>query len=386
MPIAYTKTKDQILNQMLQSLQKNSGITAVHPGAIARAFAEAIAVEVGDLYQALKFSVDQTSLATAKGRALDLIGELYSVRRRNISTEAEQERSSYNIEFYISTPQSGDITIPKDTLIFNDVTSFSTQQYEYKLVQDVTIIAGTTRVFGRVIANFEGNDFTAAVATLTKHNFTAIDGTLVFCSNPKEVYSMMNMESDELFRLRISRSIKESSYGTNESLRLNALGIQGVRDVRVRESSYGLGSCDIIVVPESQRIDAGLVQSVLQTLSAKKPVGIKLNIRMADRIPVNVVANIVVPSGLSQQVLTAVETQAALFTKRYLNSMTIGSSLSFGDIESQIRSSSDFIKSVNILSISANGQEVPKGMFRINSDKEYMIAGSVSVFSVIISS
>lgn len=324
-------------------------------------------------------------MATAKGRALDLIGELYSVRRRTISTEAEQDRSSYNIEFYISTPQASDIVIPKDTLIFNDVTSFSTQQYEYKLVQDIVILAGTTRVFGRVVANFEGNDFTAAIATLTKHNFTALDGTLVFCSNPKEVYSMMNMESDDLFRLRISRSIKESSYGTNESLRLNALGIQGVRDVRVRESSYGLGSCDIIVVPESQRIDAGLVQSVLQTLSAKKPVGIKLNIRMADRVPVNIIANIVVPAGLSQQVLTAVETQAALFTKRYLNSMTIGSSMSFGDIESQIRSSSDFIKSVNILSVSANGQEIPKGIFRINSDKEYMIAGSVSVFSVIIS-
>jgi uncharacterized phage protein gp47/JayE len=385
MPIAYTKTKDQILNQMLQSLQKNSGITAVHPGAIARAFAEAIAVEVGDLYQALKFSVDQTSLSTAKGRALDLIGELYSVRRRNISAESEQDRSSYNIEFYISTPQAFDIVITKDTLVFNDVTSFSTNQYEYKLVEQVVIIAGTTRVFGRVIPNFESNDFTASVATLVKHNFSSPDGTLVFCSNPKDVYSMMNMESDDLFRLRISRSIKESSYGTNESLRLNALGIAGVRDVRVRESSYGLGSCDVIVVPESQRVDAALVQNVLQTLSVKKPVGIKLNIRMAERVAINVAVNIVVPSGVSQQVLTAVEAQASLFVKRYLNSMTIGSTMSFGDIESQIRSSSDFIKSVNILSVSANGQEVPKGVFRINSDKQYMIAGSVSVFSVIIS-
>jgi uncharacterized phage protein gp47/JayE len=385
MPIAYTKTKDQILNQMLQSLQKNSGITAVHPGAIARAFAEAIAVEVGDLYQALKFSVDQTSLSTAKGRALDLIGELYSVRRRNISAESEQDRSSYNIEFYISTPQAFDIVITKDTLVFNDVTSFSTNQYEYKLVEQVVIIAGTTRVFGRVIPNFESNDFTASVATLVKHNFSSPDGTLVFCSNPKDVYSMMNMESDDLFRLRISRSIKESSYGTNESLRLNALGIAGVRDVRVRESSYGLGSCDVIVVPESQRVDAALVQNVLQTLSVKKPVGIKLNIRMAERVAINVAVNIVVPSGVSQQVLTAVEAQASLFVKRYLNSMTIGSAMSFGDIESQIRSSSDFIKSVNILSVSANGQEVPKGVFRINSDKQYMIAGSVSVFSVIIS-
>jgi len=385
MPIVYSKTKDQILTQMLQSLQRNAGITATHPGSIARAFAEALAVEIGDLYEALKFGIDQSCLSTAKGRSLDLIGELYSVRRRLIASEAEQERASYNIEFYISNVQASDIIIPKDTLVYNDVTSFSTRQYQYRLVDDVMILAGTTRVYGRVVPNFQGNDFTASVATLTKHNFVSPDGTLIFCVNPKEVYSMSNMESDDLYRMRISRSIKETSYGTNESLRLTALAIPGVRDIRVRESSYGLGSCDVIIVPESQRIDAAFVDSVANALSAKKPVGIKLNIRIAERVPVNVAVNVVLPAGLSSKVVTSIETQASLFVKRYLNSQTIGSSISFGDIESQVRASSDFVKSVSILSVTSNGQEVSKGVFRINSDREYIIAGSVSVFSVIIS-
>jgi uncharacterized phage protein gp47/JayE len=385
MPIVYSKNKDQILTQMLQSLQRNAGITATHPGAIARAFAEALAVEIGDLYEAIKFAVDQSSLSTAKGRSLDLIGELYGVRRRTIASEAEQERASFNIEFSIATAQAQDIVIPKDTLVYNDVTSFSTRQYQYKLVSDAIIIAGTTRVYGRLVANFQGNDFTASVGTLTKHNFVSPDGTLVFCYNPKEVYAMANMESDDLYRVRISRSIKESSYGTNESLRLTALAIPGVRDVRVRESSYGLGSCDVIVVPESQRIDAGFVDGVYSSIAAKKPVGIKVNIRIAERIPVNVAVNVVVPSGLSSKVITSIETQASLFVKRYLNSQTIGSSISFSDIEAQVRASSDFVKSINILSVTANGQEVPRGVFRINSEREYIIAGSVSVFSVIIS-
>ena len=384
MPIVYSKNKDQILTQMLQSLQRNAGITATHPGAIARAFAEALAVEIGDLYEAIKFAVDQSSLSTAKGRSLDLIGELYGVRRRTIASEAEQERASFNIEFSIATAQAQDIVIPKDTLVYNDVTSFSTRQYQYKLVSDAIIIAGTTRVYGRLVANFQGNDFTASVGTLTKHNFVSPDGTLVFCYNPKEVYAMANMESDDLYRVRISRSIKESSYGTNESLRLTALAIPGVRDVRVRESSYGLGSCDVIVVPESQRIDAGFVDGVYSSIAAKKPVGIKVNIRIAERIPVNVAVNVVVPSGLSSKVITSIETQASLFVKRYLNSQTIGSSISFSDIEAQVRASSDFVKSINILSVTANGQEVPRGVFRINSEREYIIAGSVSVFSVII--
>ena len=30
---------------------------------------------------------------------------------------------SYNIEFYISSPSASDIVIPKDTLVYNDVTN-----------------------------------------------------------------------------------------------------------------------------------------------------------------------------------------------------------------------------------------------------------------------
>jgi uncharacterized phage protein gp47/JayE len=386
MPVVYTKTKTEILGRMLQSLEKNAGITATYPGSIARAFAESVAVEVGDLYDALKFAVNQTSIATASGRSLDLIGELYGVKRSTITQEAEQERMSYNIEFYISSPTSSDIVVPQDTVVFNDVTEFAERQYQYRLTASVTIVAGTTRVFGRVQPSFTSQDYTAAKNTLTKHNFVSTDGTIVYCSNPKEVYSMSGMEGDDNYRRRISMSIKERSYGTAESLRLNALAVPGVRDIRIRESSYGLGSCDIIVVPESQTIDPLFVQTLSDNLSGRKPVGIKLNIRIAERVPISLVASIVLPQGLSATAVSAIEGQANTFIKKYLNSFTIGSTMSFSDLESAIRSSSDFIKSVNILSVTARGQEVPKGSFRLNSEREYMIAGTTSIFSVIMSS
>lgn len=386
MPTVYSKTKTEILGRMMQALETNAGITATYPGSIARAFAESVAIEVGDLYDALKFAINQTSIATASGRSLDLIGELYGVRRSAITPEAEQERASYNIEFYISAPTSSDITIPQDTIIFNDVTEFAERQYQYKLVGSTTIVAGTTKAYGRIQPMFTSQDFTAAKNSLTRHNFVSTDGTIVYCSNPKEVYSMPGMEGDDNYRRRISMSIKERSYGTAESLRLNALAVPGVRDVRIRESSYGLGSCDIIVVPDSQSVDPLFVQSLLDNLSGRKPVGIKLNIRIAERVPISVVANIVLPQGLSATAITAIETQANTFIKKYLNSFTIGGTMSFSEIEMAIRSSSDFIRSVNLLSVTARGQEVPKGVFRLNSEREYIIAGTTSVFSVIMSS
>lgn len=385
MPINYTKSRQQVLSKIITALEKNAGISATYQGSVARALAEAMAVEISDLYEAIRFSVDQTSLATASGRSLDLIGELYGVFRRSASEDLQVERASYNIEFFISTASAGNIVIPKDTIVFNDVTDFSSTQYQYKLVDPVTILAGTTRAYGRVVPNFTSGDFTASKNTLTKHNFISPTGTIIFCTNPKEVYSMINMENDETYRRRIAKAVKASSYGTTESLRLRALSVNGVRDVRVRESSYGLGSCDVIVVPESQRISTNLVSSLFTALKAVKPVGIKLNITVAERIPINAAVNIVLPAGLNEATITGIENQARLFLIRYLNSKTIGDSISYGDMESQIKLASDFIKSVNILSVSSNGQEVPKGIYRINDDRKYMIAGTASIFSVIMS-
>lgn len=386
MPINYSKNKQQILSKILDSLEKNAGVSATYPGSISKALAESIAVEIGDLYEAIKFSVDQTSLSTASGRALDLIGELYGVYRRSVSEDLQQERASFNIEFYISSPHSANILIPDGTIVFNDVTDFSTNQYQYKLVGATTIVAGTTRAYGRVVPNFSSADFTASKNTLTKHNYISPDGVIVYCSNPKEVYSMINMESDEMLRRRISKAVKTNSFGTAESMRLRALGVSGVRDVRIRESSYGLGSCDVIFVPESQKVSTALVNDIFAALSEVKPVGIKLNIRMAERVPINIAISIALPSGLNSTVITGIENQASLFLKRYLNSKTIGDSISFGDIESQVRLASDFIKSVNVLSVSSNGQEIPKGVYRINNDRQFMVAGTISVFSVIMSS
>lgn len=386
MAVIYTKTKDQVLSKILASLQKNAGVTATYPGSVARALAESMAVEIGDLYESIKFNVEQTSLSTASGRSLDLIGDLYGVFRRSVSEDLQQERASFNISFSISAPHSSNIIIPKDTLVYNDVTDFSTVQYQYKLVDDVSILAGTTRAFGRVIPNFTSSNFTASKGTLTKHNFIASGGIIVYCTNTKEVYSMINMESDDMYRKRIVKTIKSNSFGTAESLRMRALGVQGVRDVRVRESSYGLGSCDIIVVPESQRISANLVNLIFESLAEAKPVGIKLNVRMAERAPVNLAVSISIPSGVNSTTVSAIENQATLFLKSYLNSKTIGDSISNGEIEAVVRSTSDLIKSVNVLSVSINGQEIPKGIYRINDERQYMVAGSISVFSVIMSS
>jgi len=378
-----TKDKTEIVNTILDSLQKNAGITAIQPGSIARAFADAFGSEIADLYSSLSFTLRQGNISTASGRNLDLIGALYGVPRKSISDSSAAERQSFNIEFYINKPYSVDIIIRKDTLIFTNVDNFATKQYKFKLNGDVIISAGTTKAYGLVIPDFNENAYVASVGSLTRHNFISPPGVPVFCTNTKEVYAIVNSESDNNYRTRIIASIKTRSFGTVEAVRFAALAIKGVRDVRLRESSFGLGSCDVIIVPESTAEIKRMPEVVYNTIVNVKPVGVRFNIRIAEKVAVNLSATITLTSGLSEQMAAGIRNQAALFVKRYLNSLTIGDSVSITEIERQIRTSSDYVKYVTISAFNANGQDIPVKDFTPSSDKMYVTAGAVSIYSVI---
>lgn len=380
------KERSEILISILNALEKNAGITAVYPGSIARAFAEAISSEVSDLYEAFKFSLSQNNLSTASGRNLDLIGDLYGIPRKSISSIAAQERQSYNIEFFLSKPHSADITINKDTLVYTDVSEFMIRQYSYKLADNVIIPAGSLKAYGRVEPNFSDNAFVAPVASLRRHNFLSPPSVVVFCNNPKEVYSNINSESDMNYRRRIIASFKTKPAGTAESVRFAALSVRGVRDVRIREASYGIGSCDIIVVPEGATALKPLPEAILSAIGQVKPVGVRFNVRLAEKVNVGVTATITIPSGNSANVISGIRRQSELFVKRYLNSLTIGEGVSLSAIEQQIKLSSDTIRGVTINSFTADGSELPLQDFNLNTITKYIAAGNIQVNTVIIGS
>jgi uncharacterized phage protein gp47/JayE len=384
MPIYGSKEKEEILTSMLNSLERDAGITAIYPGSIARAFAEAISTEISDLYSSLSFSLRQGALSTASGRNLDLIGELYGVVRKQISDAAAIERQSFNMEFFIQKPYSQEITIPKDTMILTSVDNFSVRQYRYKLNDSVSIPPGSTRAYGLVIPDFADNTYVAPRNSLISHNFVAPPGVVLFCTNPKEVYSNINSESDDNYRRRIVSSIKTRATGTAESVRFAALSVKGVKDVRIRESSYGVGSCDIIVVPESLSSIKQMPEVILSSIASVKPAGVRFNVRIAEKLSIDITATITLSNSVTDILNAGIKNQAALFVKRYLNSLTVGDTISITEIERQIRRSSDYVRNVIINSFNIEGKEMPFKDFTPISDKVYPAAGNVSIYSVII--
>lgn len=384
MPVVNSRTKDEIVVRIINGLEKNANITATSPGSIARAFADAFGTEIFYLYESFKEAINQSNLSTASGRSLDLIGELYNVRRKTISDQLVYDRATANIEFYLDKPYTNDIIIPKGTIVYNDVTSYASVQYSYKLAGDVVILAGVSRAYGIVEPNFESNDYVASVGSLVKHNYISPPGVFVFCNNPKEVYPVLNAESDDNYRRRIIATVRINATGTSEALRFAALSIKGVKDVRIREASYGLGSCDVIVVPEVASNIKNLTASVASAIAPIRPIGIRFNVTIAEPIDYSIQATINLPYGTQTNLRTGVENQASVFVKRYLNSLTIGDTVSMQEIENRIKQSSDLVKGVTITSASANGINVNRKDFKPSSERQYIVAGNIGISSVII--
>lgn len=69
---------------------------------------------------------------------------------------------------------------------------------------------------------------------------------------------------------------------------------------------------------------------------------------------------------------------------RYLNSLSIGDSVSISEIERQIKLSSELIVSVTVSNVKVDNKNIPNKDYMLSDDKSYIAAGIISLFSVII--
>jgi len=164
------------------------------------------------------------------------------------------------------------------------------------------------------------------------------------------------------------------------------LAVKGVKDAKIREASFGIGSCDIILVPETRSSISTMSQYVIEQVKAIKPVGVNINVRIAERKPVDLNMSLVLREGTNTSVARAVENQARIFINRYINTLSIGDSLSITEVERQARLASEVIVSATINSLRVEGQNIPNKDYRLSDDKSYMTAGSLSIYSVIMGS
>jgi len=67
-----------------------------------------------------------------------------------------------------------------------------------------------------------------------------------------------------------------------------------------------------------------------------------------------------------------------------LNSLSIGSTISVQEIESQVKFVSDAVVGVTVNGLSVDKNKIPSTNYMLSDDRSYMAAGTIGVYSVII--
>ena len=377
MPVYLMKEKTEILRHALQKLQKKTPVTSIGPGSVARGLAEVVVNEIGDFYNIMDFNTAMGVISTAQGRALDLIGQLYSVERKQLGEVATVEQTIGSFYFYIDEPHTSDITIPQGTTVFTDADNYIGQEYSYLTTTEVRIRAGRTRVFAAIRPEFSDSVFTAGEGTITQHNATAPEGVIIRCTNPKTIAPQIGFETDENYRNRIIKAVRTSAGGTTEALRFAGLGLSGVREVKMRNAPYGLGSVEALVVPEERSIATEVLVDAVAELERIRPAGVKLYVREPDYTPLDITATIVLRNNVSLDT-AAIARRAEIGIMRYLNRLLPGKQFVYNQLIQAILESSDVVKDVSIQTLRASGTEILRRNYNPEDDQQ-IVPGDIEV-------
>lgn len=375
MAIYARKKRADILREALWRLQQQTPITATSPGSVARAFTESISEQIGDAYDALEFNLAQSVISTATGRALDSLGELYGVRRRTLSDLASVDARVGAFYFYIDSAIGTRITIPAGTQVYTGIDSFIGRQLAYSTTDAVYIEPGRTRVYATIKPEFGANAFSAAPNTLNVHNFTSPAGVPVKCTNPKAIAPQPGYETDENFRVRIIKAIRVASSGTAEAIRFAGLNVNGVRDIKIRQAPYGMGTFEVLVIPEDPNLSLGVYQNVQAVIETVRPAGIRMITKAPKNVLIDFSAAIVLGNGFVDDNITDMVTVSVM---RYLNSLLPGDVLVYNKLIQAVMDTSNAIRDVRISKYAPFGVETVRRNYTPKED-EQIVPGRIEI-------
>jgi uncharacterized phage protein gp47/JayE len=378
MPAYLKKNDGEILNEVLQKLVKNTPFTSVSPGSLIRAFAEAISTELGDIYDIMDYNLNQQLVSTATGSALDALGVLYNVTRKTINNMAAIDKQLGAFIFYLDTPVNFDVKIPNGTNVYTDAQSYIGRRFSYHTDAEVTIAAGRTRAYAGLIPNFSDTVFTAGAGSITLHDMPNSPNAIVRCTNPKEIGQQLTFETDDAYRLRIIKNVRVTTGGTLEAVRYAGLAVTGVRDLRVRQTPYGMGSFEVIVVPERNGSQDQILAAATAAVEAVRPLGTRVYIKSPTGKALDISVDLIMVGASSTALSAAAIKRVQVGVARYFNSFLPGNPLVYNRLISIILDASELVKDVIVRNLSVNGVEIMRRNYQ-PADDEQIVPGNITV-------
>jgi uncharacterized phage protein gp47/JayE len=323
--------------EILAALQ-GTGVKQTSPGGKARAFADAIAGQLGELEARQYINISQSLLPYATGDSLDFIGAIYNVDRIGRS-DAQVSSSDDVFKFYVTSGTFGDINggfsivVPSGTKIFTDQVDGPT----YILSADATLQPTDSSATISAISQSVGAAGNAAAGSFTRHNFTNyLDSRFgsLLVANDFGVVTGRDEEDDDSYRYRISLKLATPGGAAETDLRADLLVIPGIQDVVFKRLA---GTFYAYVYGISPNVPPSLLATVQDTIDTKTAYPLKGLALAPDLVGISLFTTVKLKSGLSTSESANIINTAAVAAANYINNLATGEALILNEITDRIR-------------------------------------------------
>lgn len=259
----------EILNNLIASIQVETGIDASPDSSIMGAIARTFAYELDKLYDRQEALEKASYLSTAEGDDLDRIGALYGVARKQptVSSTIGMARA---VQFTNNTGGTVNITI--GTRVWPELTP----DKAFIVTESGVLLAGGVGLM-HVKATGEGGYFNLSSRSISRHNLPFVD---LKVTNILPISNGQGRETDSDYRYRIQQELTRREGLNQENLSSALRSIPGLSDVLILPLQRGPGTIDVIIVPSQRGDEYSLLDKVQELVAEILPVGISYRVML----------------------------------------------------------------------------------------------------------
>jgi len=356
----FKRTEEEIVGNAMDELSASTNITQLSPGSTARTLLEIVSREQGRQHSTFDYALLQSFIRFAEDKHLDLLGDMLNVPR---IPSAKASVEDDNFIFYVSSGYFGDInggldiTIPKGTVV-------STVPYDGEIVtpgiesqptikyvttEEAICDASDSTQTVPIEAEFEGTRSNVPRNVLNQHNFTAYSSSssgLLKCTNKFSIATGKDRESPQSYRYRLSNIFKAREIGHNVSIRLAALSVPGVTEVKQVNAEQGPGTFSIYVRSSTPTTSPNLLSQVALSVQSVTAGGVSAFVLAPEPLGVEFVATVKFISRATQQNITDTYIAIRNTAENFINTLSIGEELNLTFLVDEITQASPYISSI----------------------------------------
>ena len=349
------KSLAQMNSDSLRYLLKNTDITYIAEGSIARALVETTNLEISRIGEFMSAVQANTFLDSASGPYLDVIGEQFGLKRLT-RIKASTSQGDSNIKFSIAEGRLGDAFPDTNNanqgVIGNGIEiSTSDNSITFLTTEKTYFNKNAKEIYVSAKAKNSGDASNVGRGRLNTHT----GPSSVQVTNEKAITNGLSNESDRNFRYRIANNLAASPTANETAIRLALLNLTDVADINLIEAARGAGTFDALIVPTGNTFNMRTLNTAQRILDNVSAFGVNGRVISPNYMQIKVSVRLVPVTGSKYSAVDMNKIKAKNAILDYIEDIPLGGELIVNRLRSSIIEAVDSsIRDIRILEICIN--------------------------------